>query len=115
MGTIGDKGGSVPPDMKVFYQDKFERSVDLFDRSLDGYQNAEFAQKRGQFKKVMDAALHIMNDAAKAGLSDAAKKESAKLSNQYDEMVAHKEMKQELSPEEVAQLKKQIDRLKHAS
>jgi|GEM_PF-1433186 len=114
MGTIGDSSGNIPLDPQAFYKEKLDKSIHLFEKSLDGYQNAEFAAKRDQYKKVMKEALLVMNEAAKAILNSKTKNEAAHLKQDYEELIAKKDSTEKVSEEDVHQLTRELKRLKNS-
>lgn len=114
MGTIGEGGHVLPPHIQEFYKEKFEHSVNLFERGLERYQHAEFIAKKEQYMKVMERCLYVMNESAKAGISKEAKQEAQHLKEQYDEMFKHKERGPAISDEDMQRLQATINKLKKA-
>lgn len=110
MGTIGE-GGSITPEMRAFYKEKFAESVELFEKSLEGYQSAEMAAKRERFKGVMEQAIDIMNKAAKAGLTAEAKAQKEQLENDFNNLVGG-DYKKPLSEEDYERLSQDITNLR---
>lgn len=115
MSTIGEGGHALPPHVKEFYKEKFEHSVDLFQRGLEKYEHAEFIAKKEQYMKVMERCLHVMNEAAKAGIGKEAKYEAHHLQEQYDEVFKHKERAPAISNEDMQRLQDTINKLKKST
>ncbi|HSW87115.1 MAG TPA: hypothetical protein VLG49_06420 [Rhabdochlamydiaceae bacterium] len=106
MGMIEGSGGSIPPDIKATYKQEFARSVDLFQKSLQEYEKTEEFHKKAKFKDVMDKALQIMNETAKACLSKKAQSEKTQLEKDYQNFIQHD------NPETYDKLNEDIDHLK---
>jgi hypothetical protein len=64
---MGNIQGSSPVDPQAIakYQEQYKHGVDLFQRALDEYQQAEEVHKKDAFRKVMDKALQALNDTAR--------------------------------------------------
>lgn len=96
--------GSITPEQKAIYQQEFKRGVNLFRQSLAEYQNSDGTKKQ-LFKDVMDKAMQVMNETARAALSKAAQEQESKLEEDYQNYISNE------SPETKKQLQDDLDRL----
>ncbi len=74
------------PNKTPTYRDDFKQSVDLFQKSFDGYQHSSLNAQKDQYVKVMKESLQVMQDAAGAMLNKHLGSLKAELSsdlNQY--------------------------------
>ena len=62
----------TPEDPRAEYKQDFSKSVDLFQKSLDGYQSSQIPKQQAMYKDVMERTLQIMNETAKLCLSKSA-------------------------------------------
>lgn len=103
-----DNVGGVSPENKAIYKDQFERGLNLFEKSLNQYQSAE-GHKKEVFKDVMDKALNIMNETAKAGLGKTGADKEKNLEKDYNNYIASE------SPDALDKLNNDINNLKGIS
>jgi len=106
MGTIDGGANSIPPDLRTIYKHDFERSVDLFQSSLQEYEKAKEFNKKKKFKDVMDKALQIMNETASACLSKKSITEKDQLQKDYQNFLQHD------TPNTLKRLNDDLDQLK---
>jgi Skp family chaperone for outer membrane proteins len=104
MSGIEGQPPRLSPELKATYTDEFKRGVDLFRRSLNEYQSTDAGPKKDKFKEVMDEALEVINDTAKAILSSHSQK-TAQLQKDYQDLIAG-------SPNAYQALSKDIENLK---
>lgn len=61
--------GPVSPQDRIKYQEEYKHGVDLFQRAINGYAQADEPHKKEAFRDVMDRAMQVLNETAK-GLKD---------------------------------------------
>ncbi len=98
--------GSSPEDPRAVYKQDFAKSVDLFQKSLDGYQSSQIPKQKEMYKDVMDRTLQIMNETAKLCLSKNAQVQEKTLANDYQDFLSND------TPAAVQKLNSDIDELK---
>ena len=59
-------GGQINPQDLQTYRHEYKQGVDLFQRALKEYSAADEIHKKDAFREVMENALQILNDSAKA-------------------------------------------------
>jgi len=71
------------------YMDEFKQSVDLFERSLQAYQESKLDNQKLVFKDVMDRASHVMYETAPKCLSPSGQKQLDTMQKHYHDFIAH--------------------------
>jgi len=101
-------GKAVGPtgDDKALYKQEFDKSVTIFEESLDGYHKADGVGKKAEFKKAMDESLHVMDQLGPI-FSKEIQSQKAALEKDYSDYTAGG------SEESFQKLHKDIDSLKH--
>ncbi len=101
------EGGGIPPDLRATYKQDFARGFDLFQKSLTEYKNADEINKKAKFKDVMDKTLQVMNEVARAALSDKGQLQEKELEKDYQNLIANE------SEQNYNKLKEDINNLKN--
>lgn len=96
--------GSITPHQKEIYKQEFVRGIHLFKQSLAEYQNSD-GNKKVLFKEVMDKAMKVMNETARAALSKSAQEQEAQVEQDYQNFISNE------SPQTKKQLEDDLDRL----
>ena len=68
MANVEGSGGltsPISPHDKILYEQEYRRGVDLFQRALDQYSQADEIHKKDAFREVMDRALQVLNETAR--------------------------------------------------
>ncbi len=98
--------GPTPEDPRAEYKQDFSKSVDLFQKSLDGYQSSQIPKQQAMYKDVMERTLQIMNETAKLCLSKSAQGQEKTLVKDYENYMSKQ------TPEGLQKLNTDIDNLK---
>ncbi len=98
--------GNTPEDPRAVYKQDFAKSVDLFKKSLDGYESSQIPKQKEMYKDVMNRTLEIMNETAKLCLSKNAQVQEKNLASHYQDFLSKE------TPEAVQKLNTDIDQLK---
>ncbi len=107
MSEINNVGPS--PENPPSYRMEFQEGVKLFKDSLQEYSKSSETHQKVEFKKVMEKALKIMNQSAKAALSESVQTKEKKLEDDYHSFLNND------SDETRAKLEKDISDLESTS
>lgn len=61
----GEGASPITPRDKILYEQEYRRGVDLFQRALSEYKNADEVHKKEAFHEVMDRAMQVLNETAR--------------------------------------------------
>lgn len=100
-----DGESAIPPQMRAIYKQEYTEGVNLFQQSLQDYQGAE-SHKKALLKDVMNRALQVMNETARACLNKQAVAQNDKVAKDYQGYISNE------SPTGYNKLKTDIDDLK---
>jgi hypothetical protein len=101
-------GGHIPPQTQHIYKQEFTEGANLFQQSLQQYQNSKIPAQQEAFKDVMSKAMVVMNETAKLCLSKEAQKREAELNQAFESFQSSD------SPEATKNLSKSINHLKES-
>lgn len=87
------------------YQQEYRQGADLFQQALQGFDGAENPEQKAAYQNVMDQAIQVMNDAARA-LKGQYSKDMQKINADY----ASFENSQSVS--QIQKLQKDLDQAK---
>jgi molecular chaperone DnaK (HSP70) len=65
------------------YKEEFQHSVDLFERSLHGYQQSQMDNQKTKFQEVMNEATHVMSETSPQFLDDSDQKQVKQLQKDF--------------------------------
>lgn len=99
----------VNPNRPPSYNQEFNQSLELFDKSFQGYQNAGFDAQKEQYEKVMNESLTIMKQAAGAMVNSHLQKLRAQLSDDLGKYMQHPDAATK------AKIQQDIDELRNSS
>lgn len=101
-------GDSIPPDVKQVYKQEFLEGANLFQQSLEQYQNSNIPAQKEAFKDVMQKAMQVMNETARLCLSKEAQKKEANVNVEFQKFQSSD------SPQNIMDLSKSINSLKRS-
>jgi Sec-independent protein translocase protein TatA len=101
-----DSIGSTPPDPQIYKKD-LGRAVNLFQKSLSGYEQSTEPHQKEKFKDVMDKCLVVIHESLKEILKKEAQKPLNKVDQDYQNFIANG------NPNTLDQLNKDLDTLKN--
>lgn len=87
MGNIDPSHRGVPPT----YKQEFETGLELFRNSLLQYSKATEPHQKDAFKQVMQKALAIMNQSAKASLGPSVQNMQHQLEVDFQNFLSHED------------------------
>ena len=97
--------GSVSPSDMVKYKEEFQKSVSIFQESLDGYATTDGMGKKEMFRKAMSESLNVMDQLSPIFSKEIQKQKEAL----HNDLSSYQEA---ASPEGLNKLHSDIDSLK---
>jgi len=79
----GDVNKISPQDRKL-YEQEYKNGAKLFQETLDDYAHANSKYQKQAFKNVMDKALDVLNQSARALNEDKLLQQNAKIQKDYE-------------------------------
>lgn len=90
IGGVGGPGKSYTPDELKHYQADYQKSLKLFQKSLEQYNQTNMEpHKKAKFKQVMDESLQIMNETASVALKKGKQSYEKALESDYKNYIAN--------------------------
>lgn len=100
-------GHNRPPSDSQIYKQDLNRAVNLFQKSLAGYEQSTFPEQKEKFKDVMDKCLVVIHETLKEILKKESQKPLNKVDQDYQKFIANG------NPTTLEQLQKDLDSLKN--
>jgi hypothetical protein len=100
--------GNISPQLQQVYKQEFMEGANLFQQSLQQYQNSNIPAQKEAFKDVMQKAMNVMNETAQLCLSKEAQKKEMKLNQDFQAFQSND------TEGNAAQLNKSINSLKRS-
>jgi hypothetical protein len=79
-----DQIGPIDPKDRKMYEQEYRHSADLFKRALDEYSKSDDMFQQGEFKKVMDKAMQMLNETASGLMRKELMKQNQEIAKDYD-------------------------------
>jgi hypothetical protein len=84
-----DGGGSISPHDKSLYKQDFSKAVDLFQQSLQAYEQSKIPAQKEEYKDVMDKCLQVIKETAREAIRQEAQKQVNQMNKDYQNFISN--------------------------